>query len=158
MARRKEPLALAEIKGTNHLTKAQKQQREIEEIQAPADNIVPPDFLTKEERARFEEIARQLSDIGIMANLDAPALARYVTAETMYTRLTRALRRSHMTDIAELSKLLTAQDKVFKQCRAAAADLGMTITSRCRIVIPKAEEKPKNPFDDFDDNEAADAG
>ena len=94
MARRKEPLALAEIKGTNHMTKAQKQQRENEEIQAPADNIVPPDFLTAKQKKRFNEIAADLQAIGIMANIDAPALARYVTAETLYTRLTRALRRS----------------------------------------------------------------
>ena len=39
-----------------------------------------------------------------------------------------------------------SQDKVFKQCRAAASDLGLTITSRCRIVVPKQEDKPKNPF------------
>ena len=41
------------------------------------------------------------------------------------------------------------QDKFFKQARSAAGDLGLTITSRCRLVLPKnkQEEKPKDPYD-----------
>ncbi|MGN7308777.1 P27 family phage terminase small subunit, partial [Bacillus subtilis] len=33
------------------------------------------------------------------------------------------------------------QDKFFKQCRQAASDLGLTISSRCKLVVPKKEEK-----------------
>ena len=159
--RPKEPLALVELKGTNHLTKEQKQQRESEEIPAPADNIVPPDFLTAKQKKRFNEIAADLQAIGIMANIDAPALARYVVAEYQYEKLTGIVRKilSRAEDVPEyLAKVLTAQDKLFRQCRAAASDLGMTITSRCRIVIPKAEAKPKNRFDMFGDEEDASVG
>ena len=154
--RLKEPIALVELKGTNHLTKAEKEERAEAEISAPADSIVPPDFLTAKQKKRFNEIAADLQAIGIMANIDAPALARYVVSEDQYEKLTRIVRKilSRTKDVPEyLSKLLTSQDKLFKQCRAAASDLGMTITSRCRIVIPKAPEKPKNPFDDLDDDE-----
>jgi len=40
------------------------------------------------------------------------------------------------------SDLLVNQDKLFKQCRSTAIDLGLTITSRCKLVMPKKEEKP----------------
>ena len=36
------------------------------------------------------------------------------------------------------------QDRYFKQARACATDLGLTITSRCRISIPEwAREQPQ---------------
>ncbi len=35
------------------------------------------------------------------------------------------------------SDLLINQDKLFKQCRQASSDLGLTISSRCKLVIPK---------------------
>lgn len=37
----------------------------------------------------------------------------------------------------DYSELLINQDKLFKQCRQASSDLGLTISSRCRLVIPK---------------------
>ena len=32
------------------------------------------------------------------------------------------------------------QDKVFKQCQSSARDLGLTISSRCKLIVPKLEE------------------
>lgn len=43
------------------------------------------------------------------------------------------------------SDLLINQDKLFKQCRQASSDLGLTISSRCKLVIPKKDDdKPKS--------------
>ena len=45
---------------------------------------------------------------------------------------------------------MTLQDKSFKQCRACANDLGLTITSRCKLILPKTPENPKeNKFAKF---------
>ena len=41
--------------------------------------------------------------------------------------------------------ILIQQDKLFKQCRQTATDLGLTITSRCKIVLPKTKEEKKKP-------------
>ncbi len=42
------------------------------------------------------------------------------------------------------SELLINQDKLFKQCRQVSGDLGLTIFSRCKLVIPKkVDGKPK---------------
>ena len=44
------------------------------------------------------------------------------------------------------------QERYFKQSRASANDLGLSITSRCRLVVPEAKkETPKeNKFKKFE--------
>ena len=49
----------------------------------------------------------------------------------------------------EVERLALLQDRYYKQCRQGAADFGLTISSRCRLVVPKAEEKPQNKFAKF---------
>lgn len=157
MPRKKEPIDLIIAKGASHLTKAQIESRRQSELSAPCGNVVAPSFLTAKEKKRFNELAEQLSKIGnggIIADIDAGALARYVEAESMYEKLTRKLRKEMQakTFSDNIAAMLTAQDKLFKQCRAAASDLGLCITSRCRIVIPKVSdaEKSANRFSKFD--------
>lgn len=155
MGKQREPIALILAKDNKHLTKAEIEERQKSEPTAPSDKIVPPGFLSKKQKCRFRKISGELKEIGIMANIDAPALARYIVAETEYEKVTQLLADAMLDAdrLKEYTALLTAQDKLFKQCRAAAADLGLTITSRCRLVVPKPEEKKKNPFvSRFNDN------
>jgi P27 family predicted phage terminase small subunit len=44
------------------------------------------------------------------------------------------------------------QERYFKQCRSSANDLGLSISSRCKLVVPETkEEKPKeNKFKQFE--------
>ncbi|MEC0352493.1 P27 family phage terminase small subunit, partial [Bacillus subtilis] len=45
----------------------------------------------------------------------------------------------------EFAELFINQDNLFKQCRQASSDLGLTISSRCKLVIPKKDDgKPKS--------------
>ncbi len=84
-----------------------------------------------------------------MTNLDIDALARFVIARKMYLEITNRLLESPELMVAD-KDVVTTQDKLFKQCRAAASDLGLTISSRCKLVVPKQpEEKPKNKFAKF---------
>ena len=47
----------------------------------------------------------------------------------------------------ERERLMIIQDRCMKQCRQGASDFGMTVSSRCRLVVPKAKEtKPENKF------------
>ena len=42
------------------------------------------------------------------------------------------------------------QDRYFKQASALARDLGLTISSRCKLVVPAKDEEPKvNKFAQF---------
>ena len=54
-------------------------------------------------------------------------------AEDLRDLLERILRRQKGDDTTVLMNL---QDKAFKQCLACAKELGLTITSRCKLVVP----------------------
>ena len=45
-----------------------------------------------------------------------------------------------------VNKWTKAQKSYFEQARACANDMGMTITSRCRLVLPERKDKEENPF------------
>lgn len=137
----KQPIDLVIAKGKKHLTKAEIEQRRSTEINAPNDNICAPNYLPDDLKAIFDELSSELVRIGIMANIDADAVARYVVAESQYERVTKKLlcMKTVGPVYIELAKL---QDRLFKQCAAAARDLGLTISSRCKLVLPKKEEKP----------------
>ena len=147
----KQPIQLIQAKGKKHLTKSEIEERTLSEPQPITDGIAPPNFLLKPQKKRFDEIANQLQDLGVMGVTDCDALARYVIAESMYKKITKLLRKPQiLNDIEALKDYSSIQDKYFKQCRAAANDLGLSISARCRLVVPKAQEKPpKNKFNKF---------
>lgn len=162
MARPREPIDFVVAKGRKHLTKAEYSSRKKSEITASADNIKPPSFLSKKERERFNEIAGQLLDIGIMTNLDCDILARYIRAVTEYEKVTKRINKIKFVpdkkkwtteeeqfaeQTAEYNYLQKIQSRIEKQCNADARELGLTISSRCKLVMPKTkEEKPVNKF------------
>lgn len=164
MAGGKQPLKLIMHKGKKNLTKAEIAKREAEEIDAPADNIQPSDMLPKDLHEPFNRISGELIRIGIMSNLDVDALERYLMAKKLYDSITLELLETPHTiktetfeegseeaiiDVEEnevYTKLLNNQTKLAKQCREAASDLGLTIASRCRLVVPQGkDDKPKDP-------------
>lgn len=162
MARPREPIDLIAAKGRKHLTKEEYEERKSTEITAPADNVKPPDFLLKKEKEKFEELAKQLVALKIMSNLDCDALARYVKAESEYIKVTKQLQKIKFTvdkksmlsedeqlaeQYAKYNFLLKMQNRLAKMCNEIARELGLTISSRCKLVIPKEkEEKPQNKF------------
>lgn len=147
----KQPIQLIQAKGKKHLTKSEIEERTLSEPQPITDGIAPPNFLLKPQKKRFNEIANQLQDLGVMGVTDCDALARYVIAESMYEKVTKLLRKPQiLNDIEALKDYSLIQDKYFKQCRSAANDLGLSISARCRLVVPKAQEKPpENKFNKF---------
>lgn len=151
---RAEPIALVQAKGKKHLTKEEIETREAREIKAPSDAVNPPDILTKKQKEEFSEIAKQLIELKIMTNLDVDALARFIISRDMYEKVTRKLRGSGvMSDIDKLDKLSRVQDRYFKACRSSAGDLGLTISSRCKLVLPEPKPivTPKvNKFEKFE--------
>lgn len=149
--RPRQPLKLLEAKGKKHLSKSEKNDRENAEIQAPADGIVAPKYLSKDQRKEFDSISKQLVELQIFSNLDCDALARYLIARDAFVKYTRMVNAipGNWEMVNELEKAVGIQDKAFKQCRAAASDLGLTITSRCKLVIPKKEEPEKSKWDKF---------
>jgi P27 family predicted phage terminase small subunit len=140
MARPRQPIDLLLYKGKKNLTKKEIEERKSTEVKAASDKVKAPTYLPKELKKEFKKIADELLSIGIITNLDVDALARFLIAKKLYLELTQML----LEDPNKLldKDLVGTQDKLFKQSRAAASDLGLTISSRCKLVIPKKEEKP----------------
>lgn len=137
MARPRQPIELLLLKGNTHLTKEQIENRKKTQIKAPTGKVKPPDYLPKDLHEEFNHIAKELISIEIFSNLDVDTLARYLIAQKIYLDLTNHILSS---DFEFNDKIINAQDKYFKQCRQCASDLGLTISSRCKLVIPKKEE------------------
>lgn len=148
--RNKEPTDLLLVKGKKHLTKAEIEERKAQEIKAPADNVQAPSYLPDELKEEFDRIALELIDIGIMSNLDSEALARNIVAESQYQKVSVRLMKMK-TFGAKYMELLKIQKELFKQARDSASDLGLTISSRCKLVVPKKndDDKPKSKWEKF---------
>ena len=163
MARSKEPIALIIKKGKKHLTKSEIAQRSSSEVKPIATDIRPPSYLTAKQKKYFLEIAGQLTKLGVIGDTDIDALARYVTAEELYRQAVKDIRSAQKTQpdssdlqaftdwAAMMDKLDKRQERYFRQAHTCASALGLTITSRCKLVIPqKEEEKKQNRFAQFD--------
>lgn len=170
MAGQRQPVELLIAKGKKHLTKAEIEERQRTELKAAADKVTAPAYLTPEQKKTFKKIVKELRALDIVANLDVDALARLVIAQSKYIAVTEELNRLPLMIEVErdtgrkdesgepiierveivngqVERLAIMQDRFFKQCRQGAADFGMTVSSRCKLVVPSAnEQKKENKF------------
>lgn len=151
MARPRQPIELIEAKGKKHLGKAEIEARKKAELKVHLTNVKAPSYLPENLIDEFDEVAGKLLDIGIMTELDEDCLARYLLAKQQYLNYTALLNTAiKAKKIYDMDKLSNLQDKAFKQCRACATDLGLTIASRCKLVMPDTKEaEPDNKFSRF---------
>lgn len=147
------PLEVVEARGSKHLTKAEIQGRKEREIKPITDNIIAPDYLTKKQKEEFYRIASQLEKLKILGETDVDALGRYITANDFYINAVKKMRSKDVKDDPiKFSAWAKIQERYFKQCRASANDLGLSISSRCKLVVPeKKDPTPKeNKFKKFE--------
>ena len=158
----KQPINLIIAKGKKHLTKAEIEERQKTEIHTDHVNVKPPNYLNEEEVKEFYRISQILLDIGIITELDEDCLAHYLISNSSYIKYTKKIRaledellEAKRTDRkaklkSEIDTYLTYQDKALKQCRACANDLGLSISSRAKLVMPQPKDPPKeNKFNKF---------
>lgn len=153
MAGQRQPTELVIAKGSKHLTKQEIKERLEREVKPLTDNIIAPSYLTKKQTEEFYKIADQLKKLKILGETDVDALARYITARDMYENAVKQMRKKEVKDNPiSFEKWLKIQDKLFKQCRASANDLGLSISSRCKLVVPepKKETPKENKFKKFE--------
>lgn len=170
MAGPRQPINLVLAKGAKHLTKAEIEERQSSEVQGLTDGIAAPSYLTAAQKKQFNIIADQLQRIGILAETDNDTLARYIIAQDLYVQAVRDLRQFQKARpkdaepealldwAAMLDQLDKRIDRYYKQATAAAAKLGLTISDRCKLVVPQAAEPPKaNKFGKFGEAKVAGA-
>lgn len=143
--RNKQPLAVIQGKGkSKHLTKAEIENRQEQEdsMKGFTDNIEPPKYLTAAQKKEFESLASELVRLEIFNNLDVDSLARYLDSRDQYIKIVRLLRSAKpKDDFKEYANIQRTKNLLFTECRSAASDLGLTITSRLKLVIPKTDDK-----------------
>lgn len=161
MGRPRQPTALVQAKGRKHFTKAEIQKRLEQEPQCQFKDVEAPAYLTPTMQSEFYDIAYKLIDLGVMTELDEDCLASYLIAKNFYLqftmRLNQALSHPNSADFAYVPEYSKQQDRYFKQCTAAASALGLTITSRCKLVVPDTGNKkpPENKFLKFEKKQGA---
>lgn len=166
MSGTRQPISLVQAKGKKHLTKAEIEERQRTEVHAPADKVTPPKYLTKAQKSAFKKTVKQLRALDLVSNLDVEALARLIIAQDKYQEVTETIANQPMMMTVQydtgqkdeagqpimgerevvngqIERLMIIQDRYFRQCRQGAADFGLTVSSRCRLVVPKAKEPPK---------------
>ncbi len=145
MPRNKEPISLIVAKGRAHKTKEEIERRKKTEPRCEDTAIVCPDYLNAKEQESFVCLAEMLKGIGIWSELDASVLGHYIVAESMYECYTKMIysrdeQEGNEWTLDEMIKLQSLQDRAFKQAHACASSLGLTATSRCKLIIPATEE------------------
>lgn len=153
MSGQRQPIELVIAKGKKNLTKAEIQERRDKEVKPITDNIVAPPYLTKRQKEEFNRISEQLQKLKIMGETDVDALARYIVANDFYINAVKQMRKTEVkTNPTLFEKWSNIQDKYFKQCRSSANDLGLSISSRCKLVVPATSEdsKKENKFKKFE--------
>jgi P27 family predicted phage terminase small subunit len=87
-----------------------------------------------------------------MGETDNDALARLVIAQERFEEANEIMNKVDFFDDAkeyEIASRIYA--KRLDELRKLASDLGLTISSRCKLVVPKApEKKSENKFSRFD--------
>jgi P27 family predicted phage terminase small subunit len=138
MAGQRQPIDLVIAKGRKHFTKADIAKRRSQEINVPFKDIEAPPYLSEELKSEFYDLAYKLLDIGIMTELDENCLAQYLISQDLYLKYTELITEAiELYDLDGVQKLAVTQDKFYRQCRTAATDLGLTISSRCKLVVPE---------------------
>ena len=153
MAGQRLPLEVVQARGSKHLTKAEIEERKSREIKPITDNIIAPPYLTKKQKDEFYRIADQLKRLKILGETDVDALARYIVANDFYVNAVKKMRTKEVKDDPyKFEAWAKIQERYFKQCRSSANDLGLSISSRCKLVAPetKTETPKENKFKKFE--------
>lgn len=164
-------LSVVESGKGKHWTKAEVEARKGSEPKMPKPKVLkPPAWLSDPAKKLFKSYAKQLIEFpsGIISTLDVGTLARYCDCEHSYAEA--SAQKSFWMDISrchlEKIRCLDAQEdpeedleeayakaekevdfwsgqmvKFEKIARSCATEMGMTVSSRCRLVVPKSDTK-----------------
>jgi len=145
MGRKREPVSVLLEKGKKHLTKKEIKERQEQELKGFNDKVAPPKKLPKRLHEEFNYYSEELQRLDILTNLDIETLANYILIKDMYDKVT--VEMANNIDILLDGKTINIQDKLSKQIITLSRELGLTVTSRMKLVVPKKEEEKKT--DDF---------
>ncbi len=147
MSNIKEPIDLIMQKGRKNLTLEEIAIRKNQELKIDSKNISRPAFLPAKFHKQYDELSKRLQELKIFTDLDEDLLARYFVSKENYVKFSAKIRTEMSRkeiDYTLVKDLQIMQDKAFRQIRDCANDLGLSITSRAKLVLP-----PNDPDDEL---------
>ena len=150
MPGKRQPTDLVLLNGRKHLSQAEEAERRSHETRVPpAKNPKPPPWLDESLRKEFRKLGKQLIVVGLYTDLDADVLGMYLTARHQWEIATRETEAMLVLGaVAGADKWSKIQERAFKAARGCASDLGLSVTARCRLVVPQPATDPDEAEDD----------
>lgn len=149
----RQPIDLLKANGRKHLSHAEENDRRQKECRVPAAKTPkPPPWLDEALKKEFRRLGKALIAVNLYTDLDADTLGMYLTARHQWEQATREAESSLAAgDMNASAKWSQTQERYFRAARSCASDLGLSITSRCRLVIPSAltptaDDAPEDEF------------
>lgn len=136
------PQNVIEMRDRSHQTKAEKAERHASEPKTEkVKQVRAPDWLPKHLREEFAKLGRELNEVGLLSKLDFDILARYLMSRDAWIAAHHKARDAlDMDDAKEAGTWSRVARTYFDQCQQCANSMGLTISSRCRLVVPKPPE------------------
>lgn len=156
MSGRRQPTDVVAANGRKHMSRAEEDQRRDAEVHVPPpEEVTPPKWLSKRFHEEYREIGEILLASGLYAELDRDVLAQYFVSRDRWINADRQAAKAIRTKDEKMAKEWTGiQASYFKQARQCAESMGLSVTSRCRIVVPQvlqnaAKAAPDSQVDEF---------
>jgi len=129
-----------EAAGKKHLSRAEADERRDQEVRVPPpEQAIPPGWLPKRLHKEFREIGELLLSAGLYAELDRDVLAQYFLARDRWLKADKKAAAAIKADDEKLAREWSGvQGTYFRQACQCAEAMGLSVTSRCRIVVPAA--------------------
>lgn len=146
MSGKRQPTAVVVANGRKHLTKTEIAEREAREVKLPtAKTAKPPKWLPEGLKKDFRALGKKLIAAGLYTELDGDTLGRYLVAHQEYLLATKQVFKAYADNDPEAVEYWTRiQERHFKQARNCANDMGLTVTSRCRLVVPETAQQSED--------------
>lgn len=146
------PFEVLEARGKKHMTRAEAAARQAGEVRnpEPVKRLTAPKWLPEAQRPEFNRVAKELISLmpTMVSRLDGDTIATYCMARQAWLHATEAADAALAAqDLEDAQGWSLVQDRYFKMARSCAVDLGATISSRCRLVVPQKPETEPNPFE-----------
>lgn len=150
MAGKRQPTDAVKARGKKHLSSQEEERRRASEVQGEGPrHLSAPGWLGEEAKEVFRTKQRLLINLmpTLVSKLDADTLAAYCVAFLSWRSASEKTTQAIESGNSEAADIWgKIQDRHFKQARACAADLGMTLSARCQLVVPPAPKAEKNPL------------
>ena len=106
----------------------------------------PPNRLSGVAKAEWKRIVPDLKNLPVRA-VDRAMVEQYCFWYSQFVDLSNQVDALSSDDLDTKITLLNTLDKVSKNVRNAASEIGLTVDSRMRMNVPKKEDKPKTLAD-----------